>query len=100
MESTMCPKLLVPIIFSHGLSSNRTMHSVVCRDLASQGFIVFAPDHMDLTSSFYETAEGEGYWYSNQYDSHHLEYRKKQLEKRANEVRAFIDELHDSDKLE
>ena len=55
---------------------------------------------MDLTSSFFETADGEGYWYSNQYDSHHLEFRKKQLDTRANEVREFIDELHDQDKLE
>lgn len=55
---------------------------------------------MDLTSSFYETPEGDGYWYSNQYDSHDLEFRKKQLEMRANEVTALIDDLHDPNKLE
>lgn len=49
---------LIPVIFSHGLSSNRTMHSGTCRDLASHGYIVFALDHMDLTSSYYETPDG------------------------------------------
>ena len=71
----MCKRRMVPVIFSHGLSSNRSMHSVICRDIASQGFIVFAPDHMDLSSSFYENSEGEGYWYSNKYDSHDLQFR-------------------------
>ena len=49
---------LIPVIFCHGLSSNRTMHSGTCRDLASHGYIVFSPDHMDLTSSYYESADG------------------------------------------
>ncbi len=46
-------KSLVPVIFSHGLSSNRTLHSGTCRDLASFGYVVFAPDHMDLTCSYF-----------------------------------------------
>lgn len=49
---------LIPVIFSHGLSSNRTMHSGTCRDLASHGYMVFALDHMDKTSSYYETEDG------------------------------------------
>jgi predicted dienelactone hydrolase len=46
------PKPLTPIIFCHGLSSNRTMHSVTCRDFASHGYIVFALDYHDGTSSY------------------------------------------------
>jgi len=76
-------KALTPVIFSHGLSSNRTMHSGTCRDLASHGYIVFAPDHMDLTSSYYETADGQGFYYCNKRDSHDLEYRRGQLELRV-----------------
>jgi predicted dienelactone hydrolase len=95
VESPWCCKRLVPIVFSHGLSSNRTMHSVVCRDLASQGFIVFAPDHMDLSSSYYETPDREGYWYSNKHDSHDLAYRSTQLTQRVTEIRALLDDLYD-----
>jgi pimeloyl-ACP methyl ester carboxylesterase len=86
---------LIPVIFSHGLSSNRTMHSGLCRDLASHGYIVFAPDHMDQTSSYYETADGEGHYYCNKRDSHDMEYRKGQLEMRVAEARALIEELAD-----
>jgi len=47
---------LIPVIYSHGLCSNRTMHSGTCRDLASHGYIVFAPDHQDGTSSYIENS--------------------------------------------
>ena len=43
---------LIPVIYCHGLSSNRTMHSGSCRDLASHGYIVFMLDHKDETSSY------------------------------------------------
>ena len=66
---------LIPVLFSHGLSSNRTMHSGICRDLASHGYIVFALDHMDRTSSYYETEDGQGHYYSNKVQAHDLEHR-------------------------
>lgn len=84
---------LIPVIFSHGLSSNRTMHSGTCRDLASHGYIVFALDHMDKTSSYYETQDGQGVYYCNKVQSHDLEFRQQQLDQRAKEMRALIDEL-------
>jgi predicted dienelactone hydrolase len=48
----MSYKPLIPIIFCHGLGSNRTMHSVTCRDYASHGYIVFSLDYNDGTSSY------------------------------------------------
>lgn len=69
-------KPLIPIIFSHGLSSNRTMHSGSQRDLASHGYIVFSIDHKDQSSSYYEDKDGQGYFYCNKRDSHDLDYRK------------------------
>ena len=47
---------LIPVIYSHGLCSNRTMHSGTCKDLASHGYIVFALDHQDGTSSYIENS--------------------------------------------
>jgi hypothetical protein len=70
------PQSLIPLFFSHGLSSHRTANSGVLRDLASHGYIVFSPDHMDLSSSYYETADGKGYYYCNKNDSHDLEFRQ------------------------
>jgi predicted dienelactone hydrolase len=90
-------KSLIPVIFSHGLSSNRTMHSGTCRDLASHGYIVFAPDHMDKTSSYYETADGEGHYYCNKYTAFDMDFRRGQLDQRVMEMRALVDELYNED---
>jgi dienelactone hydrolase len=73
------------------------MHSGLCRDLASHGYLVLAPDHMDLTSSYYETAEGEGFYYCNKRTAHDMEFRKGQLAQRVKETRAIIEELCDDD---
>jgi hypothetical protein len=52
-------KKLIPIIYCHGLSSNRSMHSGTCRDLASHGYIVFIMDHEDGTSSYTVSEDGK-----------------------------------------
>ena len=57
---------LIPIIFSHGLASNRGMHSGTCKDFASHGYIVFIMDHKDTTSSYWESKSGhESMYYDN-----------------------------------
>ena len=73
------------------------MHSGICRDLASHGYIVFAPDHQDLTSSYIETPEGHGQYFCNKNSAHDLEFRQGQLKLRVGEIQALIDEMHDDD---
>lgn len=75
----MRSKPLIPIIFSHGLSSNRTLHSGTCKDLASHGYIVLIMDHRDGTSSYYETKDGKGYYYDNSKKLHDLEMRQDMI---------------------
>ena len=59
-------KKLIPVIFCHGLSSNRGMHSGTCRDFASHGYIVFIMDHKDESSSYTQSENGpEGMYYNN-----------------------------------
>lgn len=67
---------LIPIIYCHGLSSNRTMHSGTCKDLASHGYIVFILDHHDDTSSFTVRNNGEEVYYNNKYLAYDYEYRR------------------------
>ena len=50
-------KPLIPIVFSHGLTGSGTMYSVMSRELASQGYMVFLIDHQDGSSCF--TKKGE-----------------------------------------
>ena len=45
-------KLLIPVINCHGLTCHRTASSGFCRDLASNGYIVFSLDHHDGTCSY------------------------------------------------
>ena len=70
-------KPLIPIIYCHGLGSNRSMHTGTCRDLASHGYIVFAIDHKDETSSYTVSSDGKHeIYYNNSYKLYDEEIRK------------------------
>ncbi|TNV79108.1 hypothetical protein FGO68_gene4215 [Halteria grandinella] len=94
-------KALVPLIFCHGISSNRTMQSGTCRDFASHGYIVFSLDHKDGTASFYKSKCGtKQAYYDNSKLLYDYEHRREQITIRVKEVRALIDEIFESDFLE
>ena len=50
---------IVPIIFSHGLVSYSGHYTGHCRELASHGYIVFAIDHLDGSSTYTECRKAE-----------------------------------------
>lgn len=85
---------LIPIIFCHGLSSNRTCHSGSCRDLASHGYIVFAMDSCDGSSSYVDTEDGVGKFYDNSRQAQDMEFRHGQIKIRESETIDLIDELY------
>lgn len=39
------------IVFSHGLAGHRSMYAIICAELASHGYMVFALEHADGTAS-------------------------------------------------
>ena len=43
---------LVPMILSHGYMSRGMNYSMHCRELASHGMLVVAPDHLDGSCSY------------------------------------------------
>jgi hypothetical protein len=47
------------VIFSHGLAGNRVLYSVICSELASQGYVVLAVEHSDGTASCCKVAGGK-----------------------------------------
>mmetsp|Transcript_3855 Transcript_3855/g.2582 ORF Transcript_3855/g.2582 Transcript_3855/m.2582 type:complete len:117 (+) Transcript_3855:450-800(+) len=53
-DFTRYGKPLIPIVYCHGLSSNRTMQSGSCRDLASHGYIVYIMDFGDNSCYYSE----------------------------------------------
>lgn len=50
------------IIFSHGLGGCRCVYSIICMELASQGYLVFAVEHADGTSCATRLALKEPRW--------------------------------------
>ena len=48
------------VVFSHGLAGNKTMYSILCSELASQGYVVLALEHADGTASVAKIAGKRG----------------------------------------
>lgn len=91
-------RTLIPLIFCHGISANRTMLSGTCKDFASHGFIVFTMDHKDGTASFYKSKCGtKQAYYDNSKILYDYEFRREQIKTRVAEVRALVDELFTTD---
>jgi dienelactone hydrolase len=73
-------KPMIPLIYLHGVCSNRTIHSGTCRDLASHGYIVFTMDHRDGSSTYVTDKDGTNErYYESQKLHYDLEYKKYQL---------------------
>ena len=90
---------LAAIVFTHGLCARAEIYSGHCRELASFGYLVFAPDCIDGSSSYTELADGT----PKPFDASagiplftDMQFRAKQLENRDKNTRALIDELTNS----
>ncbi|XP_069169592.1 platelet-activating factor acetylhydrolase [Procambarus clarkii] len=85
------------IIFSHGLSANRSIYSTICSELASQGFIVAAIEHRDMSASasFILTPSGEKEFiaYESAGKIKEYSYRNQQLKIRVAESMLALDAL-------
>lgn len=46
------------VVFSHGVAGNRSLYSLICTELASQGYVVLALEHADGTASVAKVAGG------------------------------------------
>ncbi|XP_042222416.1 platelet-activating factor acetylhydrolase-like isoform X2 [Homarus americanus] len=59
-EAAMAEKKFPVVVFSHGLSANRSIYSTVCSELASHGFVVAAVEHRDRSGSASFTLNEKG----------------------------------------
>ena len=60
------PKL-IPIIFSHGLTSLPSQYSRHLIELASHGYLVLAISHNDGSSAYTEKEDGSPIWYDTSF---------------------------------
>lgn len=51
-------KSLTPIVWSHGLIGNSNFYNILGMEFASNGYIVFIPDHLDGSASYTELKDG------------------------------------------
>ena len=86
-------KPLVPMLYSHGLTSCRTFQSGSCRDFASNGYIVFSIDHHDGTCNYSRLKSGEDKYWSSMQDPDDWENWISKLEIRVSETCALIDDV-------
>ena len=65
------------VIFSHGLFGSMELYSIICREIASYGFVVVAPEHEDGSASYAEKAA-----------SHEL---NSDMNRKSNQIHVTID---------
>ncbi|XP_045476465.1 platelet-activating factor acetylhydrolase-like [Harmonia axyridis] len=89
------------IILSHGLGGSRFLYSLICYELASHGFVVFAIEHRDKSAAYTYYYQDEQHA-KNDYRSNirykrvplsrgHFEKRNKQVHQRSDECVKVLD---------
>ena len=84
------------ILFSHGLGGMRSQNSVQAEELASQGYIVFSPDHMyDANISIYPDGTTASYNSNikNENKNNWISIRRKQLEYRLGDIQFILNQI-------
>ncbi|XP_045620318.1 platelet-activating factor acetylhydrolase isoform X1 [Procambarus clarkii] len=97
-EAPVADRKFGVIIFSHGLSANRSIYSTICSELASHGFIVAAIEHRDrsASASFTLTDSGEKEYLlfkSTSLDVKEYQLRNQQIKIRVAESIRALDVL-------
>jgi predicted dienelactone hydrolase len=91
---------LRPIIFSHGLSGDKTFYTGVYHALAAQGYMVLAVNHQDESCFFTEDKYGNeiGYvlkpFYFESYRKQQLKIRVDEITKTAEALKEMSYDLH------
>lgn len=91
---------LVPIIFNHGITGSSRGYTAMLSELASHGYIVFSLDTHSGACGYTEKANGEPVLFDTSDKFMDYEARNRQVQKRADEVSAVIDELSEINYLQ
>jgi platelet-activating factor acetylhydrolase len=86
------------VVFSHGLGGSMEVYTLLCQQVASQGYFVVALEHEDGSGSYAQTVDGKPIYYHRPDDSPYsrtkvLNFRTPMLEQRVTEVEKVIEYL-------
>ncbi|CAK9191998.1 unnamed protein product [Sphagnum troendelagicum] len=86
------------VIFSHGMWACRTTYTLACCDMASHGYIVVVPEHLDgsAVAAQYTDTTGKKCWIQHAFadkpfDHTPMEHRTNQLRQRVREIQKVVD---------
>lgn len=88
-------QIIQPIIFSHGLSNHRNGYSVLCRELASNGFLVISVVHNDGSAGFSPYVGG----YERPGKFYDYQLRNKQIKIREEDVIQLAHEIYEPNRF-
>ncbi|XP_076042589.1 platelet-activating factor acetylhydrolase-like isoform X2 [Oratosquilla oratoria] len=89
-EAKMANEKFPVVVFSHGLSGNRSIYSTVCSELASHGFVVAAIEHRDTSACASFTLDEEGKQEFVPFRV--LKYGEKEYDLRNQQVKVRVEE--------
>lgn len=81
-----------PIVFSHGLTAHTVNYSLLMIDLASHGYLVIQPNHLDKSCLGTKTKDGQPVVYTKA-EFYEKELRTKQCNTRIEEIQAVVQEI-------
>ena len=88
----------IPLVFSHGVGNTMSWFSTICKDLASQGFIVYSIEHNDGTAlHHYNDLKSHKYYKS--FDMRDQNMIVTRLGIRLREINNLLDEIDHINKM-
>ncbi|KAL4512162.1 hypothetical protein ABPG72_005164 [Tetrahymena utriculariae] len=86
---------LKPIIFSHGFMGSRTMYSIIMKQLASLGYVIFCVEHYDVIKEKEVEKIKDKVLRKNLFK----EVKEQELEERASKIKGMIDLIQNEKEL-
>lgn len=77
---------MVPIFFSHGYGMCSMFYTVICKELASYGYMVFSVGHQDQSAPYVSKTSGEAIYFDENLPIEDMAGKRDQLEIRVNEI--------------
>lgn len=98
LDEDIKSEALPVMIFSHGIRGHRNICSGLCREFASQGFVVYSIEHNDGTAACTYDEKTNSHNLYMQEDMSDMGLWKERIEHRMEEIKDVLDYIHSKPK--